>query len=269
MEPVRASAFVPALVAAPLPVLRGTVLALARARQDPERASAQGLAQAVLQDPMMCVRVLGSCADFAGSLRTPVETVTGAILLMGMDRFLAAAEAVPCIEDHLAPRPVALRAALQVVERSWCAARLAAAFAIHRQDDDAELAQQAALVGAAAEIAAWCASPLAMLEVAYRLRADPQLRSAHAQLQVLGVDLERIRGEWLDARGVPESVRSLLDPAHAAGPASHGVQLALRLARHLQHGWHDAALPDDFAETGALLHISPSAAAQLARQVLA
>ena len=48
---------------------------------------------------------------------------------------------------------------------------------------------------------------------------------------------------------------SLGDPAQAKLPRVRNVTLAVRLARHSDNGWHDAALPDDFQEVALLLHM--------------
>jgi hypothetical protein len=45
------------------------------------------------------------------------------------------------------------------------------------------------------------------------------------------------------------------------------VTLAIRLARHTQHGWDNAALPDDIADIAALLNLSPEATLRKVRDL--
>lgn len=50
---------------------------------------------------------------------------------------------------------------------------------------------------------------------------------------------------------------NLMDPKQARNPRVRNVLLAVNLARHSSHGWHDAALPDDFKQIGELLRMEP------------
>jgi hypothetical protein len=54
----------------------------------------------------------------------------------------------------------------------------------------------------------------------------------------------------------------LIDDDNAHLPRVQNVSLAVRLARHSAHGWEDPALPDDFADIGKLLNITPEAVMQ-------
>lgn len=264
-----ARAWIARLAAAPLRVLGSTRDELAAWREQPDRVDAHRLAGIVLRDPALCLRVLCDTAEFNARLATPLETVTAALLVTGIERFFRSTEGLAGLEDHLQDNPPALHGALGLVERSWSAARIAAAFAIHRQDEDAELLHQAALLANVTELLAWCESPAQMLDIARRQRSDPQLRTAHAQLEVLGVDLAALQPAVLELRGVPDSVRLLLEPGNGGHAGARCVALASRLARHLQVGWDNAALGDDFHDAGELLHVPSSAAAELVRQALA
>ena len=46
------------------------------------------------------------------------------------------------------------------------------------------------------------------------------------------------------------------DEKHAEHPVVRNVVLAVRIARHTQDGWDNAALPDDFHDIAALLNVS-------------
>lgn len=254
------------LVAAPLRALQGTLDELALAREAGDRVDAHLLAGIVLRDPALCLHVLCEAGRLAARLATPLETVTASLLVTGIDRFFGGLDGMSSIEARLGGNPPALRGAMGLVERAWCAARIAAAFAIHRQDEDAELLHQAALIADVAELIAWCEVPGPMLEVARRQRDDTQLRTERAHRDVLGSSLAALQPPMLQRRGAPEAVRALLEPANRSHPGAHCVLLASRLARHLQGGWNNAALGDDFAEAGLLLNLPAGGAMNLVRQ---
>jgi hypothetical protein len=111
----------------------------------------------------------------------------------------------------------------------------------------------------------WCFDPDAMLEIRKRQAADPALRSADAQKQVLGfsgMELQRqLTVEWK----LPALLMNLMDPAQARSARVRNVMLAVNLARHSAQGWHDAALPDDYREIADLLRMEPDRVMRLVR----
>lgn len=251
-----------------IPVLRSTRDAIAAWQQVPDRADANSLANTVLNDPLMTLRVLACVQQRLGSrLRTPVETVTAGIVMLGIEPFFTHLGDSPVLEDRLASQPQALAGALQAIERSHRAARLAAAFAIQRQDEDAEVLHQAALLDNFAGLLLWCEAPALALDIARRQQADASLRSADVQRAVLGVELTTLEHALMAQWGLPDFMRSMTDPGQSARPGPRCVMLAVRIARHSQGGWDNAALPDDYAELGQLLNISSGAAGQLVREV--
>ena len=88
------------------------------------------------------------------------------------------------------------------------------------------------------------------------------------QCDVLGTELEPLAQALMERWGLPPALRELAQPGTAATAGPRTVRLAVQLARHLEGGWHNAALPDDFAEIGHLLNLPANAAATLARQAL-
>ena len=57
---------------------------------------------------------------------------------------------------------------------------------------------------------------------------------------------------------LPELLLNLMDPAQAHSARVRNVMLAANLARHSAHGWDAAALPDDYRQIAALLHMQPN-----------
>ena len=256
------------LTSAPIPVLRVTANTVDALSEHHEAVGANSLADFILRDPLMTLRLLIHISRTVGSrLVTPVETVTGGLVLTGIDPFFRDFSSLPRLEDRLAPVPAALAGALRAIERSRRAARLAAAFAIHRQDEDAEVLHQAALLNNFAGLLIWCEAPALALEMAARQRADRALRSAEVQRAVLGVELAALELALMEAWGLSPFLRELATPGDAPRAGPRSVMLAVRIARHSHAGWNNPALPDDYFELGQLLNMPVHAACALVREV--
>jgi len=107
-----------------------------------------------------------------------------------------------------------------------------------------------------------------MQDIAARQREDAQLRSADAQRQVLGTEIIALDHALMQAWDLAAVLRAQAPGAMRATPGATGVSLAVRIARHLeQGGWDSPALPDDFAELGQLLVLTPHAAKALVMEV--
>lgn len=256
------------LATRPVAVLAATRETLARCREQPDRVDANGLAHQVLQDPLMSLRVLAFANQkFGERLSRPVETVTAALVLLGIEPFFRACEQLDSVEERLAGEPLARAGLFAAVQRHARAARLAAAFAVHRQDEDAEVLQEAALLTGFSGLLLWTEAPQAALKIAELQRAEPPPRSADAQRAVLGTELAAIEQALMARWGLPSILHEM---NHAGLPAQAGprtVALAVRIARHAERGWSDPALPDDYAELGRLLHLGAGAAQALVMEI--
>lgn len=117
--------------------------------------------------------------------------------------------------------------------------------------------QVAALLHDFAELLLWLEAPDLALEVARRQAADPSLRSASAQRAVLNVELVDLQHQLMRAWRLPSLLVEITDDrARRQTPQLANVRLAIRVARHSATGWDNPALPDDFADIGALLQLS-------------
>ena len=200
-------------------------------------------------------------------MSSEAETVTACLLMMGTTAFFRACAQAPTVESRLADMPVAMEGLRRVIERSHRAARLAISFAMHRQDTDAEVIHEAALLHDFAELLLWCHAPQLALDIRSRQRADPTLRSAQVQREVLHIELADLEQALMRAWHLPELLRELTDPNLSARPRVRNVMLATALARHSQNGWSNAALPDDFEALGQLLNLTPLAVRSLVRDI--
>ncbi len=171
-------------------------------------------------------------------------------------------------EDELADLPAALQGFGAVLRRSHRAARFAIGFAVHRMDHDAPLIHEAALLHDFAELLLWLHAPALALRIAALQAADPTLRTAVAQRQVLGIELAELQHRLMQQWRLPGLLVQLTDDhATRSTPQLRNVLLALRVARHSAQGWDNAALPDDVREVADLLQLSTDAATRLLHEI--
>lgn len=244
-----------------LPVLRHTRRQLEEARERMAQVSGKLIARIVLQDPLMAVRVLSYIQPLTGRrLHNDIATIAGAIMMLGIEPFFRRFENLPTIEDSLktAP-PQALLGTIQVIRRAQQAAHYAHEWAVWRVDVDVEEVTLAALLNELAEVLLYCFAPKLALTIRDKQLADPALRSVKAQEEVLGVNLLSVQAALCKAWRLPALLLTLMDSEHADQPRVKNVALAVNLARHLAHGWKDAALPDDLKAIAQLLNLSEAA----------
>lgn len=253
---------------AEIPVLAQTAEAVEALRVNEDEVDANAIGEMVASDPLMTLKVLAYAATHRPArMITDTETVTAALVMMGISPFFRAFGPQPTLEERLAEQPEALAGLGEVIRRAHRGATFALAFAVHRMDPDAPLIHEAALLYDFAEMLLWCHAPALALRIRDAQRADPTLRSAVIQREVLGIELHDLQQALMKAWRLPEMLRRISDDRHAEQANVRNVLLAVRLARHTAAGWDNAALPDDVADIAALLNLSPAAASQLVRSV--
>jgi HD-like signal output (HDOD) protein len=244
-----------------IPVQRVTAEALTALREDEDAVDAGSIASIVLDDPLMTLRVLAHLARHRSSrLVTEVETVTAAVLMIGVPPFLRTFEGMMVIEDVLEQYPAALDGLEGVLRRARRASRFALGFAVLRKDSDAAVIHEAALLHDFAEMLVWCHAPALALQILQLQRDDPTLRTARVQRDVLGVEVCDLEQALMKAWRLPELLVTMTDDRHGEAPRVRNVLLAIALARHSQCGWDNPALPDDYEAIGRLLNVSADAA---------
>jgi HD-like signal output (HDOD) protein len=251
-----------------IPVLPETAAAIEALRANEDAADAHGIADLIAGDPLMTLKVLAHAATLrSGKLASGVETVTAALVMMGIAPFFRAFGPQPTVDDRLADRPEALAGLRAVLRRAHRAARFALAFAVHRTDPDAAVIHDAALLHDFTEMLLWCEAPQRALAIKAAQADDPALRSADAQMAALGTTLADVQQALMRAWRLPELLARLNDDRHAEHPSVRCVALAVRVARHSARGWDDAALPDDMADLSALLNLAPASARALVKSI--
>jgi hypothetical protein len=252
-----------------LPVLAATAARLEELRQDEDAVDAHLLAEVVAADPLLTLKLLAHVGHLLRNRETSqVETVTAALVMLGIPPFFRQFGELAVAEDALADMPDALEGFRGVLRRSHRAARFAIGFAVHRMDYDAPLIHEAALLHDFAELLLWLHAPAMALRIASLQAADSTLRSATVQREVLGIELVDLQHTLMEQWRLPGLVVQLTDDhATRSTPQMRNVLLAIRVARHSAAGWDNAAIPDDVRDIAELLQLSADATKRLLHEI--
>ena len=254
--------------AAEIPILAQTAEALEALRANEDHVDANGLGEMIASDPLMTLKVLAHASTHRSSrVVTDPETVTSALVMMGLSPFFAAFGPQPTVEARLAGESEALNGLMDTLHRAHRGANFALGFAVHRMDHDAPVIHAAALLHDFAEMLLWCHAPALALRIRHSQRADPDLRSDAAQLAVLNVALPDLQQALMKSWRLPELLVRISDERHSDSAAVRNVTLALRLARHSASGWDNPAIPDDVNDIASLLNLSQPATLQLVQEI--
>ena len=255
--------------AALLPVMASTAQFIEDWRATEDAADAHSLAETLATDPLMMLKLLAHVAALRrGREGSEPETATEALVMLGITPFFRAFGPQPVAEDWLAADDDALAGFQAVLRRSNRAANFAMGFAVHRMDHDAAVIHQAALLHDFAELLLWLHAPSLALHIQQRQQAEPGLRSAAVQRQVLGIELPELQHALMKHWRLPALLVQITDDqavlsARTGQAQLRNVWLAIRVARHSAQGWDNPALPDDVHDIAEFLHLSPDAVQRL------
>ena len=246
---------------AEIPVLRDTALALEDLRAREDEVDAAMLGDLIDTDPFMTMKVLAYVsAKRRNRETTQTETVVSSLVMMGVAPFFRNFGPQPTVEDRLHDQPAALEVLMGLIRRANRAAHFATGFAVHRGDTDVAVIRQAAFLNDFAEMLMVCYAPAMEMEIRAMQQANPTLRTASLQRFVFNIDLGDLRQELMKHWNFSELLVRISDARHAEHPTVRNVLLAARLARHTEHGWDNAALPDDIEDIAKLLNAPPRVA---------
>jgi HD-like signal output (HDOD) protein len=241
---------------ATLPILADTADAIALMAENEDAVDAHMLSEVLANDPLMTLKLLAHVARLRrGRDGSEPETVTEALVMLGIPPFFRAFGDSLIAEDRLADHPEALEGLRRVLQRSHRAALFATSFAVHRMDHDVSVIHEAALLHDFTEVLVWLHAPELALEVARRQQHDPTLRSADVQRAVLNISLTELQQVLMKGWHLPSLLVSISDDVQGNFPQVRNVQLAIRVARHSALGWDNAALPDDLCDIADLLQL--------------
>ena len=246
------------LCKAEIPVLRQTARDLGKLQEDAENISARGVAEVIMRDPMMTVKLLRYLQGHKHKRQEQeVVQVEQALLMLGVEAFFSKLPPKPLAEEMLQGNNVALISLLNVVRRAQRASYYARDWAVYMRDMHFEEVHIAALLHDLAELLMWCFAPDDMLKINALQQQDKTLRSRTAQEQVLGFSLADLQLALAKKWSLPKLLLTLMDDTCARQTRVRNVILAVNLSRHSAKGWEDAALPDDYKEIGELLKLKP------------
>jgi HD-like signal output (HDOD) protein len=227
------------------------------------------LAQGISVDPLMTLKLLAHVGHLRrGRDGGEPETVTAALVMLGIPPFFRAFEPQLAVETVMSARPDALAGFLSVLRRAHRAANFALGFAVQRLDHDAAVIHGAALLHDFAELLLWWRAPELALEIARRQSQDPNLRSADVQRELLHVTLPELQHALMLRWHLPKLLVEITDDRqHNDSAQVRNVLLAVRLARHTALGWENPAIPDDVRDIADLLHLGHEPTLQLLRGI--
>jgi HD-like signal output (HDOD) protein len=252
-----------------LPVLGSSALALEDFRAHEDDIDARTLAEMVAADPLMTLKLMAHVGQMRRQRREgEAETVTAALVMLGITPFFHAFGPQPTVEAHLASEPEALRGFRAVLRRARRAADFALGFAVHRFDQDAAVIYEAALLHDFAELLLWLHAPTLALEIEQRQRRDSTLRSEAVQREVLHIRLVDLQHQLMVQWKLPSLLVHITDhDAHQDSAQVRNVLLAIQVARHSAQGWDNPAIPDDVREIAELLQLGAGPTLHLLREI--
>jgi HD-like signal output (HDOD) protein len=222
-------------------------------KQDPDRVSTGQLSDTVMHDPLMTFKVLRYIQQRRHrSQVVDVTTVAHALMMLGLDPFLAHFSRQPTLEGHLKDDAAALQGALRVASRARHAALYARDWAVLRHDIEIDEVTTAALLHDLAELLMWCSAPAVAMLLEQAAATDDSTSQA-AQQAVLGFPMISLQVELAERWQLPDLLCRLMDERHASTPRALNVSLAVSVARHTAVSWDEPALFKDFAAIGRLL----------------
>jgi len=251
-----------------IPVLQHTLDEIRALRDRFDDIGIRDITRLVKHDPLLSMRLMRYLEARRHSKQvTDVTTLDRVLLMIGMSGFFRAFGTSPVLETVLDYCPPASRRCRRACARAFLAAQLAEAIANRHYDITPDEVVGAALMHDCAEILLWVAAPELAYEVLKLLRSNPGMRSKVAQRMVLGITLHDLQLELVKNWHLPKLMQQLLDESLIEDPRVRIVQVATSLARHLDNGWNDAGLPDDYQDMADLTGQTPEEAALLVRAI--
>jgi len=252
-----------------LPVLGPTATQLEDWRDVEEHIDVHQLAEDICLDPLMSMKVFSSMGlRLRGSDRTEPETITAALLLMGIPPFFKTFGPQRVIEEVIGASPACMSGFSRSLSRAQLAGRFTLSFAAHRLDQDATMLFGAASLHNIIDLMLWVRAPILSIRMQEMRTAHPRRRSAEIQSEVLGWTAHEIARVWFDTWAIPRTIGAVLGLfPHNDQAQLKTIDLGRRLARHWTPDLSDAGIPDDITELCELLQIGPEAARNLVTRV--
>lgn len=238
-----------------IPLLEYTLHALRDLHGRMEEISVRDIAAVIRHDPLLSLKVLRYLQAHRHTTQiTDVTTLERSVMMLGIKGFLGAISSGNTVEQQLERLPPALYGCHAACYRAYSASKYAEAICSQRYDIDPAEVMAAALLHDTAEILIWYEAPQMAAQVMLLQQKTPGLRSRDAQRQIFGVTILELQIALAHEWHFPKLITHLMDESFRDEARVRTVMVANALARHLANGWHDAALPDDFAAVAQLIN---------------
>ena len=230
-----------------LPVLRRTLVELARLGADQDHATAKDIAEIVSHDPFMTIKILRTVNQRRSRhFDTEITTLEHAVMMLGIPPFFRAFARLRALEDVLRDKPEQLQGLLRRLSRSRHAGFQAREWATLRVDIDAQEVYVAALLCDLAEMLV-CLVAYPLAERVERGKSQGSKPPEQIQRDVLGFSYLQLRSALAARWSLPELLTDLMDEGNASRPRVLGVLLAVSVAHHAERGWWQPELAADYA----------------------
>lgn len=236
------------------PVLRRTIAELGKLGKRMDQVTAGEIADVVLRDPLMTLKVLRLVNNMSRSrLSNEITTVEHAVMMLGVGPFFNRHDNLRVIEECIAIDG-ALPELMGIIGRAHLAGWLARDWAIFRADMRSEEVYIGALLYDLGEIVLWSYAPDLAMQILKQVRRE-KIGWEEAGKAILGVKIKELQFALAEAWNLPELMQSFMHSESASRPRMLGVTMAASIARHAERGWHNAELLADYEVVAGMLHI--------------
>lgn len=238
-----------------MPVLQRSIRELGKLAKRMEKVTAGEIADVVLHDPLMTLKVLCLVNGMSRSrLSNEITTVEHALMMLGVGPFFAHFSNLTAVEESLQEFDGALSGLMQAMSRAHHAAWQARDWAIFRADMKSEEVYIGALLYDMGEILLWAYVPEQALQIRKLARCNKFLL-AKAQKEVLGFDSRELQFAIAEVWRLPELLQAFMHCENSLQPRSLEVTLAASVARLAETSWHDPELLADYEAIAEMLHM--------------
>lgn len=238
-----------------MPVLQRSVMELGKLARRGEQVSAGEIADVVLRDPLMTLKVLRLVNGMSRSrLSNEITTVEHAVMMLGVGPFFNHLSNLKPVEEGLRTFDGAVPGLMQSLSRAHHAAWQARDWAIFRADMKSEEVYIGALLYDMGEFLLWAYAPEQALQIRILARRN-KISLAQAQIEILGFDLRELQFALAEVWRLPELMQSFMHGENSAQPRVLAVVLAASVARLAEVGWHGPALLADYEVIAGMLHM--------------
>ncbi|WP_041673398.1 HDOD domain-containing protein [Sulfuricella denitrificans] len=238
-----------------MPVLQRSVREISKLAGRAEKVTAGEIAEVVLRDPLMTLKVLRLVNGMSRSrLSNEITTVEHAVMMLGVGPFFNRLSNLKAVEEDLKTLDGALPGLMQAMSRAHHAAWQARDWANFRADMKSEEVYIGALLYDMGEILLWAYAPEQALQIRRLVRRN-KIGLAQAQKEILGFDSRELQFALAEVWRLPELMQLFMHSENSVQPRVLGVTLAASVARLAETGWHGPALLADYEVIAGMLHM--------------